>query len=557
MGKIMFFSTNGSNFQMLLLTMFVIIRLQITYAQAVPVSDPTNIGEWAINTDITDEFETNPLDESKWLIQGRNNEFKSNFYGRPPSQFSTNNVRIEDGKLKLETRWEPDYPFSPATHPVSGEVYENLTTAAVISKKQFHYGYMEIKCKAADAEVTSSFWTTGNQSELDMFEMFGDHRQTNKEAAGKDKELKFNIISWNPASQGQKFSDLYLMDWRVADSFHVYGFEWDPNYIKIFADGVLVDTVERSVLGESNWVTNVPYWVWVDQETFPWHGVPDSKSDLELNSPVGQKDDGIVDFEIEYIRIWDKKNILNKDFFGFESPINIDGSDQNWYIPANSNSYFSISTNKAYRWTKALKFIHSGNLPNTAVAFAPFKSTNIPAGNYAYSMKVFVESESDITGMRVIFDDPWTIMDFDLSSIEKDKWVTISQDFTRNTVSGIQDRPRIQVLQSNVTNGTGTMYIDDITVNSNNALSVDDFDSKNNSSKIYPNPIDTSISTYINIVSPESKSIILYNVSGKQLLKVEKISEPFVLSIADFSPGLYFISLISETNTKTRKIIIK
>ena len=44
----------------------------------------------------------------------------------------------------------------------------------------------------------------------------------------------------------------------------------------------------------------------MDQETFPWHGVPDSKADLELNSPRGKQDDGVVDFEIEYVRLWQK-----------------------------------------------------------------------------------------------------------------------------------------------------------------------------------------------------------------------------------------------------------
>ncbi|WP_299556468.1 family 16 glycosylhydrolase [Seonamhaeicola sp.] len=284
-----------------------------------PLSDQTNIGKWVLNTDLSDEFEGTALDETKWLIQGRNGEYKSNFRGRPPSQFSTDNVRLEDGKLKLETRWDPDYNFSPTTHPNTGETYENITTAAVITKKEFLYGYMEVKCKAADAEVTSSFWATGNNTEFDFFEMFGDHRQSNK--AWRDRELWWSIHDWTSAGQGRTtYTEHHDLGYRVADDFHVYGFEWDANGLKIFIDGELFRYASKATINayddvansnggngaNENFVVTKPIALWFDQETFPWHGVPDSKADLELNSPADKKDDGIVDFEIEYLRVWQK-----------------------------------------------------------------------------------------------------------------------------------------------------------------------------------------------------------------------------------------------------------
>ena len=197
-----------------------------------PLSDADNAGGWIFKDDLSDEFEDAALNENKWHIQGKEGDYKSNFVGRPPSQFSINNVRLEDGKLKIQTRWEPDYPFSPTTHPTSGETFENITTAAVIGKKHFRYGYMEIKCKSANAPITSSFWTTSNSgepaaSELDMFEMFGGH----KTSADWRKRLKFNIISWdddNPyyfrTFNGSTYSDNIQITNNTADNFHVYGF---------------------------------------------------------------------------------------------------------------------------------------------------------------------------------------------------------------------------------------------------------------------------------------------------------------------------------------------
>ena len=302
-------------------------------AKFFPLSDPTNTGNWVLNTDASDEFEDDTIDEDKWYIVGKFKDGKP-FYkhpdlpnkkvwkGRAPSQFSGRNYRLEDGKLILETRWEPDFPFSDDVQKPwgkkEGEVakFENLTTACFIGRKFFKYGYMEIKSKAADAEITSAFWAIGNKTELDIFEQFGDHRQPVKEANGKDRELWWSIHDWSKEGKGKSVYTEHLdYGFRVADDFHVYGIEWNEDGLKLYVDGVYktgatkeqVDAYAKEKKYPNGWVMNGPISIWLDQETFPWHGVPDSKEDLELNSPEGEKEDGIVDFEIEYVRIWQKK----------------------------------------------------------------------------------------------------------------------------------------------------------------------------------------------------------------------------------------------------------
>jgi hypothetical protein len=304
---------------------FLMLFIQYSNAQVYPLSDQTNTGGWVLNTDVSDEFDATQLDESKWLVQGRDGVFQSNHRGRAPSQFSVNNFRLEDGKLKLETRWEPDYPFSPLTD-ANGVKYENITTAAVITKKTFLYGYLEIKCKAADAEISSTFWGTGSNTELDFFEFFGDHRQTNK--LWKDRELWWSIHDWTSAGGGRTtYTESHDLGFRVADAFHVYGYDWSEDGLKIYIDGVLYRNVPRATINayddvalqnggngtNENYVVTKPIKLWLSQATFPWHGVPDSKEDLELNSPFGQKDDGIVDYEIEYVRVWQKGNLSVND----------------------------------------------------------------------------------------------------------------------------------------------------------------------------------------------------------------------------------------------------
>ena len=287
-----------------------------------PLSDQNNTGKWILNTEISDEFDATTLNEDQWLIQGRNGEYQSNFIGRSPAQFSTENAIIEDGKLKILTKWDPNYNFTNDANGNMLGVYNGvskpITTAAVISKKQFQYGYMEIKSKAAAAEVTSSFWTTGpgpgkpgGASELDMFEMFGGHKTSD---AWK-KRLKFNMISWDPKNSikqaataaGESVGTTHTRNIQAAnntaDDFHVYGFEWTAEYIKVYIDGVLhpEGTILKSELTNNGtepdrWVTDVPYWVWFDSETFPWLGLPDAS---DLQTPA--------EYQIEYIRVWQQK----------------------------------------------------------------------------------------------------------------------------------------------------------------------------------------------------------------------------------------------------------
>lgn len=256
-----------------------------------PASDPASAAGWILNPDMSDEFEGRELDASKWLVQGTGGEYRSNFIGRAPSQFSTNNVRLENGKLKIQTRWEPEFRFSDKPD-ADGRKYENITTAAVISKKQFLYGYMEIKCKAANASITSSFWATGHNVELDVFEFLGAPAQAHKKHL--EKEYMFTIIDWSKRPSTIVWRGKHQLGWRVADGFHVYGCEWNEDYLRFYADGALVGSVTKAELGK-RWVLNKPLWIWVDSETFPWHGVP-HKNDLP------------VDFEIEYIRVWQKEH---------------------------------------------------------------------------------------------------------------------------------------------------------------------------------------------------------------------------------------------------------
>lgn len=327
--------------------LFVVCGTIITSLMAqVPLTDPTNSENWGLVENVSDEFDGTTLDTDKWYVKGSykvngvinykdpSSPIGNSWAGRAPSQFSSDNYRLEDGKLKLMTKWDPTFPFFNQKNgdyyyggsKTSADGSHPITTAALIQQEPLLYGYLEIKCKATDAEISSAFWGTGNNIEIDIFEFFGDHRQSNK--LWKDRELWWSIHDWKYSTNNTVFTEKNLdLGFRVAAVYHVYGFDWSEDGIKYYVDGELFRSATKDEI--DSWVedhrgtngnaylTKFPAgyggWegtkdkaihIWLDQECFPWHGLPTSKADLTLNGTVAQKAGGYMDYEIEYVRVW-------------------------------------------------------------------------------------------------------------------------------------------------------------------------------------------------------------------------------------------------------------
>ena len=437
-----------------------------------------------LREDISDEFADSKIDASKWFVQGVGGDYYI-WNGRSPSQYAEHNVNQENGLLKLEVRWEPDFPFTDEIHaPVFGEPlpYENITTPCFIGRRPFQCGYVEIKSKAADAEITSAFWSMGRNIEFDFFEQFGGGRAKGKRHL--NSELWWSIRDWNQLKGKPAYTQRKDLGFCVADDFHVYGVEWDESGVKYYVDGELfsrVTVAEVRAWARENreveedydgWVATVPIYLWLDMETFPWHGIPDSKEDLEFNSPESEKHDGVVDFEIDYVRVWQQPGAnnspadsLSADFFGFEGPILIAGNELLWWIPNDSRELFSIVEERSAQGSKSLKFSSIGQMPNRAVAFAPYGSLGLDASEYKFSMRVWVEPGCSVERLRVILEDPWReLKPFDLTGLDSGKWVTLTQSCRRAKASGTKDRVRIVIQPDDVSvsGESSPLFIDEI-----------------------------------------------------------------------------------------------
>lgn len=264
--------------------------LPISQKKLYPFSDSTDTGQWVLNKEVSDEFNSKHLDSAKWFVQGMNGTYRF-WKGQAPAQFASDNAVVENGILKIKTQWQPNFDFSNETF--GGKKYENVTTAAIGSKKSFLYGYIEIKSKAGNASVTNIFKAMGLQQELNIFE----HTAAPKLSTSvRDNHHTFSFYKWTDDKISEKskvFSYAHELEYRVADDFHIYGCEWGRGFLKFYVDGQLVyETTEEE--SEGAWLFNTPLELWLLSETFPSLGLPVA-SELP------------VDFQVEYIRVWQRK----------------------------------------------------------------------------------------------------------------------------------------------------------------------------------------------------------------------------------------------------------
>jgi len=139
-----------------------------------------------------------------------------------------------------------------------------------------------------DSGGSSWFWfqqdeTPGWATEIDVFEIGG-------KAKGFEHKYHMTLhVSGTPTEKKHwSVGGVWVAPWRLADDYHVYGFDWGKHELKFYVDGVLVRSVQNT-----HW--HQPLFLIFDSETMPqWFGMPDDK---DLPST----------FSIEYARAWKRE----------------------------------------------------------------------------------------------------------------------------------------------------------------------------------------------------------------------------------------------------------
>ncbi|MFB8506618.1 family 16 glycosylhydrolase [Enterococcus durans] len=170
------------------------------------------------------------------------------------------NYEISEGKLSLKvepwnTPWDPNYDQETVISGIQTAEKDWLHRWNNYPDNDHHeetrlqhiqkYGYFEIRAKAQiGGGMHSAWWMIGAQQdqnpnsrqngEIDIFEIPG----------LQPRVTKFNWLAWN---DGQA-SETYDVDQGVdlTKDFHIYGFEWTEKNMKLYVDGQLTSTINKS-----------------------------------------------------------------------------------------------------------------------------------------------------------------------------------------------------------------------------------------------------------------------------------------------------------------------
>lgn len=247
-----------------------------------PLTDAANTGGWIAHELMTDEFDGDTLDPKKWE--------PLTWTGRKPVYHAYDNVSLSNGVAVLTTGWYTNGPQAS----VSESEY-NITAGYFQSTTVRRYGYFEIRCRALDFPIMTTWWLTGGSSsysrEIDMLECPSG-------VEGYKNYYSCNFHIWKTPSVdgvddngGTSIPDPahYDLDFNMVDDFHVYGFEWDKDTCNIYVDGELLRTRDTGSF-------KVGQRLMVGNEFNSWlNDIDEINTNL---SKIGAA------YEVDYVRAW-------------------------------------------------------------------------------------------------------------------------------------------------------------------------------------------------------------------------------------------------------------
>ena len=159
------------------------------------------------------------------------------------------NIIVEDGMLKI-TALDESYMGSP------------YSSARIITKGKFEqkYGRIEARIKLPYGKgFWPAFWMLGANIDTESWPQCGEIDIM--EYLGSKPTSVFGSVHGPGYSGGESISKTYtLSNDRFDNDFHVFGIEWDENYINYYVDDVLYNQITpETVPGE--WVFNQSFYL--------------------------------------------------------------------------------------------------------------------------------------------------------------------------------------------------------------------------------------------------------------------------------------------------------
>ena len=168
-----------------------------------------------------EEFDKGEIDYDKWIFWRTMSTNDRIYYNGKET------IRVEDGQLHMQAHRTEDKKFPFA-------LSEGFTTKYTMNWK---YGYLEMRAKIPYRHgAWPSFWTQSStifqktpwMCESDIFEVFSN-----------EKELASALHKWGYSKHTSVGAGHYVFEnpENLNDEYHVYGYEWNPEYMAFFVDG--------------------------------------------------------------------------------------------------------------------------------------------------------------------------------------------------------------------------------------------------------------------------------------------------------------------------------
>lgn len=204
-----------------------------------PGSDESEETNWS------DEFDGNSIDQSKWTVIVGNGCPEMCGFGNNEAQYYTNNkenIRLEDGKLILEAH--------------NDSLGQNaFTSAKIISKDKgdWQNGILEIRAKLPEGRGTwPAIWMLPTLNR-DM-KWPADGEIDIMEHVGYNPGWVYGTIhteKYNHTKGTQKVDSVYIAN--ASSEFHTFKVIWKEDQIDWFVDDQLFNSVTRNGEGRSGW----------------------------------------------------------------------------------------------------------------------------------------------------------------------------------------------------------------------------------------------------------------------------------------------------------------
>jgi len=223
-------------------------------ASSQPAKSPTKSG-WRLTW--SDEFNGrngSPPDPTKWVFEtggsGWGNDELESYTSR------SQNVRHEGGNLVIEARQE-DFTGKDG-------VRRNYTSARIKTQGRFSqaYGRFEARIKLPEGRgLWPAFWMLGDNfptagwpacGEIDIME-----------SIGSEPSIVHGTLHGPGYSGANPLTGTYTNpSGRLADGFHVYAVEWDPDAVRFYLDNKMYERRTPADLpAGKSWVFDHPFFI--------------------------------------------------------------------------------------------------------------------------------------------------------------------------------------------------------------------------------------------------------------------------------------------------------